>query len=44
MTGMVFIERAGLAGSALQQWVRDAAGYVRSLPPRQPRPAAGERQ
>ena len=44
VTGMVFIEPAGLAGSALQQWVRDAAGYARSLPPKQPKPAARTRQ
>jgi len=41
MTGMVFVEPAGLEGSALQQWVRDAAGHARSLPPKQPKHAAG---
>jgi len=40
MTGMVFVEPAGLAGSALQQWVHDAADHARSLPPKQPQRAA----
>lgn len=40
MTGMVFVEPAGLAGRSLQQWVREAADYARGLPPKQPAHAA----
>jgi len=40
MTGMVFVEPAGLSGSALRRWVLDAADYARGLPPKQAAPAA----
>jgi TfoX/Sxy family transcriptional regulator of competence genes len=43
MTGMVFVEPAGLVGRALQVWVRDAAGYARGLPPKQAAPAGKKR-
>jgi TfoX/Sxy family transcriptional regulator of competence genes len=44
MTSMVFIEPAGLAGSALQQWVHDAAHYARGLPPKPAKPGASKRK
>lgn len=44
MTGMVFVEPAGLAGAALQGWVSDAAAYARGLPPKQAKPAARKRR
>jgi TfoX/Sxy family transcriptional regulator of competence genes len=34
MTGMVFVAREGLGGDALRRWVRAAAGYARTLPPK----------
>lgn len=37
MTGMVYVEPAGLRGKALQAWVNMAAGFARSLPPKPPR-------
>jgi TfoX/Sxy family transcriptional regulator of competence genes len=43
MSGMVFVEPAGLAGLALQSWVRDAADYARGLPPKKAAPAAQKR-
>jgi TfoX/Sxy family transcriptional regulator of competence genes len=44
MTGMVFVEQAGLAGTALQAWVRDAADYARSLPPKQTSPGRPQKR
>lgn len=44
MTGMVFIDPAGLQGDALRRWVGAAAGYARGLPPKHPVPAAGTRR
>jgi TfoX/Sxy family transcriptional regulator of competence genes len=35
MTGMVFVEPAGLEGDALAGWVEQAVAYVRLLPPKQ---------
>jgi TfoX/Sxy family transcriptional regulator of competence genes len=40
MTGMVFVEPAGLVGTALQGWVSDAADYARGLPPKKASAAA----
>lgn len=35
MTGMVFVEAAGLAGEeALERWVDGAVGYASALPPK----------
>jgi TfoX/Sxy family transcriptional regulator of competence genes len=36
MTGMVFVEPAGVRGVALQNWLRRAVAFARSLPPKQP--------
>ena len=44
MKGMVFVDRAGLHGDALRQWVDAAAGYVRSLPPKHATAAARKRR
>ena len=41
MNGMVFVDPAGLHGSALRQWVDAAAAYARGLPPK---PAPGKRR
>jgi len=38
MKGMVFVEPAGLHGTALRHWIDAAAGYARSLPPKHPTP------
>jgi TfoX/Sxy family transcriptional regulator of competence genes len=35
MSGMVFVDPAGLHGDALRQWVDAAAGHARGLPPKQ---------
>ena len=34
MTGMVYVELAGLRGVALRNWVERAIAYARSLPPK----------
>jgi len=34
MTGMVYVEPAGLRGVALRNWVERAVAYARSLPPK----------
>ena len=34
MTGMVFVAPAGLEGDALGDWVVQAVGYARALPPK----------
>ena len=34
MTGMVYVEPAGLDGAALRRWVEQAAGFAGSLPPK----------
>lgn len=34
MTGMVYVEPAGLRGVALRNWVERAVTYARSLPPK----------
>jgi TfoX/Sxy family transcriptional regulator of competence genes len=34
MTGMVFVSPGGLGDEALRHWVREAASYVRTLPPK----------
>jgi TfoX/Sxy family transcriptional regulator of competence genes len=34
MTGMVYVEPAGLRGVALRNWVERALAYARSLPPK----------
>jgi len=44
MAGMVFVEPAGLSGTALRHWVRDAADYARGLPPKQANTAARKRR
>ena len=44
MKGMVFVEPAGLHGPALRHWVHAAAGYTRSLPPKQATPPARKRR
>lgn len=38
MTGMVFVDPAGLTGTALEKWVHAAAAYVRQLPPKAAKP------
>jgi TfoX/Sxy family transcriptional regulator of competence genes len=43
MKGMVFVEPAGLAGTALQRWVDAAADYARGLPPKNSAPARSRR-
>lgn len=43
MKGMVFVDPAGLHGDALRQWVDDAAGYARGLPPKHATPARKRR-
>lgn len=37
MTGMVYVEPAGLRGVALRNCVEKAVAYARSLPPKQPK-------
>jgi TfoX/Sxy family transcriptional regulator of competence genes len=37
MTGMVYVEPAGVRGVALRNWVEKAVAYTRSLPPKQPK-------
>jgi TfoX/Sxy family transcriptional regulator of competence genes len=34
MTGMVYVESAGLRGVALRNWVERGVAYARSLPPK----------
>lgn len=34
MTGMVYVERAGLDDAGLRRWVEHAAAHARSLPPK----------
>jgi TfoX/Sxy family transcriptional regulator of competence genes len=34
MTGMVYVEPAGLDDAGLRRWVGQAAGFARSLPPK----------
>ena len=34
MTGMVYVEPAGLRGVALRKWVERSVAYARSLPPK----------
>ena len=34
MTGMVFVAQVGLEGDALCDWVAQAVGYARALPPK----------
>jgi hypothetical protein len=34
MTGMVFVAQVGLEGDALGEWVAQAVGYARALPPK----------
>jgi len=34
MTGMVYVERAGLDDAGLRRWVERAAAFARSLPPK----------
>jgi hypothetical protein len=43
MKNMIFVQPAGLRGTALRNWVTAAAGHTRSLPPKPPktRPAPG---
>ena len=36
MTGMVYVGSEGLRGKALRTWVEQAAGFVRTLPPKSP--------
>lgn len=44
MKGMVFIEPAGLHGTALRDWVHAAAGHARALPPKPAAPPARKRR
>ena len=37
MKNMIFIQPAGLRGTALQNWVTAAADHARSLPPKPPK-------
>ncbi|MDH4102564.1 MAG: TfoX/Sxy family protein [Thermoleophilia bacterium] len=37
MTGMVYVDSAGLRGVALRNWVEKAVAHARSLPPKVPR-------
>ncbi len=34
MTGMVFVEKAGLNGASLRRWVTAATTFARTLPPK----------
>ena len=34
MTGMVFVEKAGLRGASLGRWVKAASTFARTLPPK----------
>jgi TfoX/Sxy family transcriptional regulator of competence genes len=34
MTGMVYVERAGLDDAGVRRWVERAAGFAHSLPPK----------
>ena len=34
MAGMVFVAPEGLRGATLRRWVREAAAFVRTLPPK----------
>ena len=34
MTGLVYVERAGLDDAGVRRWVERAAGFARSLPPK----------
>ena len=34
MTGMVYVERAGLDDAGLRRWVEQTAAFARSLPPK----------
>lgn len=34
MTGMVYLERAGLDDAGVRRWVERAAGFARALPPK----------
>ena len=36
MTGMVYVADEGIRGNALRPWVEQAAGFVRTLPPKRP--------
>lgn len=42
--GMVFVEPAGLHDGELRRWVDAAAGYTRSLPPKDATRRAGRRR
>jgi len=44
MKGMIFVEPAGLHGTALAHWVDAAASHVRSLPPKPAAPPARRRR
>lgn len=37
MTGMVYVESGSLGDSELRDWVEQAAGFARSLPPKKPK-------
>ena len=37
MTGMVYVEPAGIRGVALRNWVGKAVAHARSLPPKAPK-------
>jgi hypothetical protein len=37
MKNMIFVQPAGLHGPALERWVTAAAGYARTLAPKQPK-------
>jgi len=37
MKNMIFVQPAGLRGTALRSWVTTAADHARSLPPKPPR-------
>ena len=38
MENMIFVQPAGLHGSALERWITAAADYARTLAPKQPKP------
>jgi hypothetical protein len=37
MTGMVYVEPAGVRGAALRSWVCQAVAFARTLPPKESR-------
>lgn len=44
MTGMVYVGPDGVRGAALRRWVRSAAAYAQTRPPKAPKPRATTRK